>query len=65
MSVTRLPPLALLRQQLGQELEQRRSAVFEYPPSDWAAFQRALGEYTGVQIALSRVDQLLKSSEGE
>ncbi len=60
-----LPPLALLRKQLQQDLEERRKSVFECPPSDWAAFQRARGEYSGVQSALERVEQLLKSDEGE
>ena len=65
MSVSNLPPLPRLRLALAQELEQRRKSVFDVPPSDWAAFQRALGEYSGVQSALLRVEALLQSDEGE
>ena len=63
-----LPPLALLRQQLRKDLEYRQSAVFQTPPADWAQFQRALGEYIGVQSALTKVETLLRDRgelEGE
>lgn len=57
-----LKSVGAVQRLVAEELEALRNSVFEQPPSDWAGFQKMLGQYQ----ALSNIrTEIIRDDENE
>lgn len=55
-------------QELYAATVQRRAelerATFEHPPTDWAEFQRRLGQWQELSLEIQEIERIVKGVEG-